>query len=181
MHPIRLDSSRTVAIIAMMSSLGLIGNYALVGLPNVELSSVTIFVTACVFGLPVATYCVLCIAITFSLLNPWGSMLPPILAAQIAGWLIMAAVGDSVARHDRGPDGRIERAESATAGAVTTFIFDVLTNIAYGWSFGIPLEIALVVGLPFMVVHVASNTLIFALAADRLVTMIRGLMLQYTD
>jgi len=51
------------------------------------------------------------------------------------------------------------------SAAASTILYDVLTNISYMLVFHVEPMYALIMGLPFMAVHVISNTAIFIIAA----------------
>ncbi len=164
-----LGRSRWVSIASMMSALALVGAYALVGVPNVELVSVIIFTTAYTFGFGMALWCTMIVAIVFGTFNPWGGTLPPILLAQMVGWLVVSVAGGTM-KHFRGNSGSmlLRRVQHALAGLFTTVCFDVMTNFAYAWVYGLSFEVVMITGLLFMLVHVISNTLLFGLIVEPL-------------
>ena len=115
----------------------------------------------------------------FSMLNPLGPPLPQVLVAQIAGMGIIGvagrlwalfAFGAKGARfpdvHIRRPfDIRIRPAEGLAVGlgAVLTFVYGVLADYGFAVSIGRwkdPIPV-IAVGLPFSVIHIISNGLIF--------------------
>ena len=155
-----IPSSRKVAIVANMTALALLGNYALVGVPNVELGSVVIFITALVFGLPMGIWTALLTSIIFSTINPWGPFIPQIWLTQMIGWVYIAMVGGLLGgkKNDR-YQGRIEM---FVVGAYLAAVFDLATNIGYSLVYGVPYSVAVILGLPFMFMHVISNAFILA-------------------
>ncbi len=160
----KIRRSKWLAITGMMSGLALLGNYALAGLPNVELGSCILFVTAYVFGFHMAFWCTLIMSTIFGTLNPWGGLVPQIYLSQIVGWLFVVAVG-SIAGRNR-EEKRSEKMNPigfGTLGAITTLFFDLVTDLGYSWAFEVPYYGAVVFGLPFMVVHIVSNFFIFLL------------------
>ena len=52
--------------------------------------------------------------------------------------------------------------ELAITGAVVTFIFEQVTNIGYSVTFGVPFVIAVTAAIPFTILHIISNTIIFS-------------------
>jgi hypothetical protein len=48
------------------------------------------------------------------------------------------------------------------AGLYLTVIYDLVTNLGFAFSFGLTYEEALIYGLPFMIIHVFTNTLFFS-------------------
>jgi len=155
-----IPSSRKVAIVANMTALALLGNYALVGIPNVELGSVVIFITALVFGGPMGIWTALLTSIIFSSINPWGPFIPQIWFTQMIGWLYIAMVGGLLG--GKKPDSYQKRTVMFVVGAFLATVFDLVTNIGYSLVYNVPYALAIVLGLPFMIVHVISNAFILA-------------------
>lgn len=100
-----------------------------------------------------------------SLLNPLGPAPPQVLAAQIAGMVIIGGCGSVLRRVGQA------RAQAGLAGAVLgaalTLVYDVITNYGVAVSIGRwrdPLEV-MVAGVPFAAIHVATNALIFGAVA----------------
>jgi len=146
-----------------MTALALIGNYSLVAIPNVELSSIILFTAAFVFGFPMGVTCVLLMSIIYASFNPWGPFVPQIWFTQVIGWLFMIATGAIMgSRASENSSGEPQRQELAGVGAFVTVFFDLITTLGYSWAFSVPFLFALISLLPFMVIHVVSNTLMFA-------------------
>jgi hypothetical protein len=170
----KLDRSRWMAVTGMMSALALAGNYALAPIPNVELSTTIFFLTAYTFGSTMAASCVLIVAVVYGTVNPWGGAVPLILFAQIVGWLFTVVVGTLMrVGNSHGSSTGSRWPAMALAGLVTTSVFDITTNMAYAWTFDIPFLTAVLFGLHFMLIHVISNALLFALVIERLDRSIR--------
>ena len=158
----KIGQSRWVATTAIMSALALVGNYILVAIPNVELGSGVLFVTAYLFGLPMGVWCVLVVSIIFAFFNPWGPFIPTIWLAQIVGWIFMVLAGYLLSRQYRNAVWTKSRYfEIAVVGAVVTLFFDLVTTLGYVLWFGVPYFLAVISGLPFIVIHVISNAIIF--------------------
>ncbi|RDE11189.1 MAG: hypothetical protein C4K47_10495 [Candidatus Thorarchaeota archaeon] len=154
--------SQWVALTGIMSGLALLGNYALVGVPNVEMGSSILFVTAYVFGFHMAIWCTLIMSIIFGMFNPWGALLPQIYLCQLAGWFVVVAAG-AIEGRNRGtaPTSQTSPIEFGVLGAVTTLFFDLITNLGFSWAFDLPYFGVVAYGLPYMMVHVTSNFFIF--------------------
>jgi hypothetical protein len=168
-----------LSMAAALVGVGVAIGYMLAGVPNVEgISAVSFFAGYRLGAGPGALVGGLAIGI-FSALNPLGPPLPQVLIAQIIGmgligaagriWrLLVLAPGDG--RIPKIPGGGwfgvgIRRAEvlAAAMGAVLTLVYGVLADYGFAVSIGRwkdPLPV-IAVGLPFSVVHVVSNCLIF--------------------
>ena len=161
--------SRWVAVTAIMSALALVGNYVLVAIPNVELGSGVLFVTAYLFGLQMGFWCVLVVSIIYAFFNPWGPFIPTIWVAQLVGWFFMVLTG-YLMRHQKSDTNWTKGMilEISLIGGVVTFFFDLITTLGYSIWFGIPFFIAVIAGFPFIVMHVISNAIIFPTIVPKL-------------
>jgi uncharacterized membrane protein len=158
-----ISPSKKVAIIANMTALALLGSYATVGIPNVELGTVVIFLTALVFGSPIGVWCALLTSIIFSTMNPWGPFIPQIWITQMLGWMYVALVGGFMSQKFTGENFEtVSHFQMLIVGAFIAAVFDLVTNIGYSLAFNVPYIAAVILGLPFMVVHIISNALIMA-------------------
>lgn len=167
--------TRYVSITAIMTALALIGLYAFVAIPNIELGTVVFFVTAMVFGLEMGLGCMFIAAFLYGLLNPWGGLIPQIWICQVLGWLVIVIVGSLVGQP--GPKSKtLQHSKSGffILGAFLTIYFDALTNLGYSLATGVPYAAALILGLPFMIVHVVSNAVLFGVAIPPMESTIRG-------
>ena len=81
-------------MVALAVSLG----YALAGVPNVELMTLTVFTAGYLLG-GVLGALVGAVSITLhSVFNPLGAALPPLLAAQICGFVLIGTTGGWLGR-----------------------------------------------------------------------------------
>jgi hypothetical protein len=152
-----------------MTALALVGNYALVTIPNVELGTTILFLTAFTFGPYMAIWCTIIMSIIFSSLNPWGGMIPLIWLAQVIGWLYVSIAGGILGRSQT-----TNRVDLLVTGFITTLIFDISTTVAYSLSFSIPIFVAFMTGIWFIVVHVVSNTILFPIVIPTINNAIQG-------
>jgi len=152
-----------------MSALALVGNYVLVAIPNVELGSGVLFVTAYLFGIGMALWCVFIVSIIFAFFNPWGPFIPTIWIAQVIGWIFMVVTGTLMGRQERNePNSKAFLLELAAVGAVVTLFFDLITTLGYVVWFAIPYFAAVIAGIPFITVHIISNAILFPAIVPRL-------------
>ena len=164
-----MRSSRWVSMTAIMTALALVGNYALVAIPNLELGSTVLFVTAYIFGPIMAIWSTLIMSILFGVINPWGGFIPQIWLSQVIGWFYIVAIGSIMGRS--GPDGkRLEPRdwELLITGGIVTLIFEQVTNLAYSATFRVPFYLAVTAAFPFTAVHIVSNAVIFSQVVPKL-------------
>ncbi len=157
------NRSYRVAVTAIMTALTLVGLYSLSGIPNVELGSVILFSTAYLFGIHIGVVCALLSSIIYGVFNPWGVFIPLIWFTQFIGWLFTVMVGGIVGKSGRSKNIRLQRRQFMMSGALTTLYFDLITNAGYAFTVGTAYHIVLLMGLPFMIVHMVTNTIFFPL------------------
>jgi len=169
-----ISRSRRVAITANMASLALIGNYALVFLPNMELGTSIIFITAYVFDLGMAISCVMIMSVIFGMVNPWGGFIPQIWLAQVFGWVFVAVIGSLLSKREEVElDNFYYPLKMGLVGAIVTLFFDLSTNLGYSLAFGIPFAVAIITGFSWSLIHIASNILIFSQVVPTLETVLK--------
>ncbi|MCD6379025.1 ECF transporter S component, partial [bacterium] len=120
---------RRIILTALFTSLAVVLGYILAAVPNVELMTLTVFLSG-VFAGPRYGAVTGILSITlYSFFNPFGISLPPLLAAQITGFLVVGVVGGLLrARVFRG--GGTAVIIIAVAGFITTLLYDILTTVA---------------------------------------------------
>lgn len=156
------SQSRWVAVTAIMSALALVGNYILVAVPNIELGSGVLFVTAYLFGLTMGIWCVFVVSIIYAFFNPWGPFIPTIWIAQIIGWVYMVLAGYLMRRQGKDTDWSNSMIiEISIVAAVVTLFFDLVTTMGYAIWFSIPYFLAVITGIMFIAIHIVSNAIIF--------------------
>jgi len=155
-----ISDSRSVSIIAIMTALALVGNYVFVAVPNLELGSTILFVTAYIFGTQIAIWSTLIMSVLFGVINPWGGFIPQIWVSQVIGWFYIITVGSIMGK--QGIKLAPRKWELAITGAFVTFIFEQITNIGYSITFGIPFFLAVTAAIPFSIIHIVSNSVVFS-------------------
>jgi hypothetical protein len=152
---VRMNSSRWISIMAIMTALALVGNYVLVTIPNLELGSTVLFVTAYIFGFYMAVWSTLIMSLLFGIINPWGGFIPQIWASQVIGWFYILAIGSIMGKPSRiGKNIEPRKWELAFTGAFVTFIFEQITNLGYSITFGVPFFLAATAAIPFSIIHI---------------------------
>jgi uncharacterized membrane protein len=152
------DLAIAAVLIALSVTLGLL----LVAVPNVEGVSAVSFFSGAILGAGGGAFVGAVSMGLFSVLNPLGPAVFPVLLAQMAGMALMGCSG-ALWLKLAGSRGRAA-VLAGVAGGVLTFIYDVLTNYGFAvtmgrWSDPLPFIAA---GIPFSVVHIVSNALVFA-------------------
>ncbi len=165
--------------IASFVAVGVVLGYVLMAIPNVELITATCFTAGYCLG-PVGG--ILVGALTeflFAGFHPTGSSVGLLLIAQMLGMLFVGFAGGKLAKYLENPQKAAARRILFLAGLLLTFIFDILTNLAFpvqaGFSFTQTL-VALVAGIGFSVVHFISNALIFSIVLPPLLTRLKKMV-----
>jgi LytS/YehU family sensor histidine kinase len=178
LHPKRTVAIR-VAFIAIFAALAIGGNYVLSAIPNVELSSVMVFLSGFLFGPFIGALVGFIAMLIYQLWNPWGTFLPPIGLAVIGCTIFIGIVGGILGQALR----RLDHSDNrwflvpALFGILLTLFFDLVTNFAYSLTFGIPFIITIITGLPFMIIHIASNAVLFGLLTQPVTLAVHQLQL----
>lgn len=138
-------------------------------LPNVELITLVIFLSGVLLGAKWGALVGAVCELTFSVLNPYGPAPPLVTISQVLGQLAPGPAGALVAA--AGIAHRpvaLRMLVLGATGALVTVYFDLITNLATGILLG-QIRVALIGGLPFALIHVGTNTALFALLGTPLV------------
>lgn len=156
----------TGVFLALFWALG----YAFLYIPNIEFIIFIAFLSGLILGWKRGVFVALTGELVFSVANPMGSGLsyPPLLVAQLLGFLLISTTGYILRQPVRliCNEKRMLIAFFGTAGFILSFIYDSLTTLAFpltsGFS-GAQIWAAYIAGIPFYLIHIASNTLIFSI------------------
>ncbi len=168
-----------VALIAIFAALAIGGNYALFALPNVELSSVMVFLSGFLFGPIIGALVGFIAMVIYQLWNPWGAFIPPIGLAVIGCTIFIGIVGGIVGKALQ----RLDYPDirwfwiPAMFGLLLTLFFDLVTTLAYSLTFSIPFIVSFIMGLPFTLIHIASNAILFGLITQPVTQAVHQLQL----
>jgi len=161
---------RDAAVTATLTALCLAGNYATVSLPNVKIMDMVVFSAGFCCGAPVGMMVGALSWMIYGSLNPYG-FAPTVWIGTMAGESVYGLVGGLLGRsNNRDSGGRAfpSRVELALWGVLLTLIYDIITNVAYAYTFNVPLPVAIATGwlIPpwFGVIHAVSNLVFFSIA-----------------
>lgn len=153
--------------------------FALYFIPNVELISLIVFLAGISLGTRWGILVGCMSEFIFSALNPLGSGLvfPPLLLSQVLAFGLIGAAGGLFRKSFlyRSLTARYW-ITAGLAGLILSFIYDTLTSLSYpvaaGFGFRETLGIYLT-GLGFTVMHLVSNTLVFAFGVPLVVNQLQ--------
>lgn len=164
----------------MFAAVAVGGNYALAGVPNVEVSSVMVFLSGFLFGITTGTLTGLISMTIFEVWNPWGPFIPPIGVAVIGCTILIGVVGGITGKN-------LYYAETYDSkwflgpgiiGVVSTLFYDLVTTFASSVTWGMAFSVALVFGLPFILIHVISNGILFSVLTPSIAKVVGHLHLR---
>ncbi len=170
---------RPIIMAALFTALSVALGFLLAAIPNVELMTVTVFVSGIFCGARLGGIVGMLSIFFHSLLNPLGPAPPPLMAAQVAGFFMIGFAGGLLGPRLKPGRSRMIVA-SAIIGFVLTLIYDVLTTLATALiALGGDTSIEgvggiFVAGAGFVAWHVGVNTAIFAVAVMPLVKAVRA-------
>ncbi|MFH1755006.1 MAG: hypothetical protein ABIA59_04820 [Candidatus Latescibacterota bacterium] len=152
--------------------------YVLAGVPNIELMTVTIFLSGYLLGIRFGILIGTSSAAVHALFNPLGGSLPPLLLAQCVSFSLIGASGAMFGPLIEGLRNRLAAILFAgLIGFVVTLLYDVLTNIAAFYiAMGMgPSEgfVGFVIGgILFMGMHIVWNTGLFLFVVKPVLTVL---------
>ncbi len=163
-------NSTRIAIITILVALSIGTNYAMISLFNVKLMDLIVFIGGFCFGPLVGALIGITSWAVYGTLNPMGFSLPIWLSTMfsepiygIAGAFLRKSLNSNEFH-----EFKKERVNACVflgiLGMFLTFIYDVITNIVFGYVSGWNILFAVIVGfVPFGLVHMISNAFFFGL------------------
>ena len=137
--------------------------------PNVEFTSLIVFLVGTIFGIPSAVGLGALVMFINGFFSPWGfaGLMTPF---QVIGMTIVGVGGGLYKRKKEGSYDINSCIETAILGAFLTLVYDVITNFGVAVAYmlvGMPILLAfinvIISGALFSLIHVVSNTTVFAL------------------
>jgi LytS/YehU family sensor histidine kinase len=168
-----------VSIITILVALCIATNYALASMPNVKAMDFLVFVGGFCFGPLVGAFIGIISWVVYGALNPYGFVLQvwvaTIFSEAIYG-LIGGILGRSFASIDFNNNHLSLSVVFGTVAFILTLIYDLITTVVYAPMFGVPILIAIIVGIPFMVLHEFSNAIIFSVSSVPIISRLEKLL-----
>ena len=145
--------------------------YALAGIPNVELMTITVFISGYLLGAKLGAIVGAVSIAVYSVFNPMGSSVgvPLLLVAQVVAFAVIGVAGSILG----GVVAKLPRVGAiivaGVTGLVLTSLYDALTNIGAFYSItgeDAPTNLLkfIIGGIVFVVMHLVWNTALFAVA-----------------
>jgi len=147
-------------MLAVFTATALSTNYLMIGISNVKFMDFIVFFGGYLFGTSFGITIGTLTWLVYGTINPYGFNLP-ILVATIIGETIYGAAGGFLKNRINVRTGFTPDYRFAVIGFLTTFIYDLFTNIVSAFVAGIPIPVALIYGIPFAISHEVSNAAFF--------------------
>lgn len=161
---------RTIVITAVLIALAVALGFGLAHVPNVELITLVVFTSGHLLGARIGLVVGAVSMGLYTVLNPLGMPVVPLALAQVAGMALIGLTGGRTRRWiRRGPSW----ARLALCGLAVTLFYDLVTNLVMALSLGMIGQLArvLIAGSAFSLLHMISNTVIFAAAGSGLIAL----------
>ncbi len=168
-HSARFKRSQAVLLarVAMFTAAAVALGYLLTIVPNFELISATVALAGLTLGASSGFVVGGFAMLIYGGLNAWGLPYPPVWAAQITGMGLMGMTFGLLRSWLQQSPLKIQVIISGCFGLLLTFIYDSLTSLAFPLSAGLlhwhNWLAYFLLGLPFVVMHLVTNTLVFIL------------------
>ncbi len=155
------------ARIALFAAITVVNGYLMMAVPNVELMTATIALSGLFLGPLAGSLTGIVAILVYGGINAWGPTFPPMWIMQMVGMGFAGFLFGKLRLKYSRAKGRERIIISILLGSAVTFLYDLLTNIAFPLAtrveFGEAWMSFIIPGIPFMLLHVGSNILIFAL------------------
>lgn len=165
---------KKLAMLSMLSAAAIASNYLLIGVANVKFMDLIVFTAGYVMGPRMGASTGVMIWLIYGTLNPYGFNFP-ILIATMLGEAMFGLVGGFYGR-GKSPSGWGIDPWAVVIAFITTSIYDLFTNVVSAYIIGLPIIVGLATGIPFMIVHVVSNSLFFGIGFKPLSSSIRKVL-----
>ncbi|RQV98329.1 hypothetical protein EH220_03500, partial [bacterium] len=152
--------------IAAFTAIGVVVGLALVAVPNVEGVTAVCFMAGFLLGPLAGFFCGALTETLFAGFHPMGSSIGITLISQVMGMSITGLLGGVAGKLFSSVISLRNALVIVAFGALSTFQFDLLTNLAYVVMAGFSFSQAFVVfaaALPFAAIHLLSNLMVFSL------------------
>ena len=163
-----MQRSREVAVVAVLVALAIGTNYAMMSIYNVKFMDLITFVGGFCFGPIVGALVGVFSWVIYGAVNPLGFSLHIWVATMLAEAVFGVTggfLGRSLRLSGKGGFWKLGVDASLFLGAVgmlLTVLYDVITNVVWGYVYGPDIMLAIIVGfIPFGFVHMISNAFFF--------------------
>jgi len=165
-----------VATIISLVALSVATNYVLVGVPNLKVMDFIVFIGGFCFGPIVGASVGILTWMVYGVVNPYG-FVPQVWLATMFSESLYGVFGGLLGKSLVSFSLKDQRFRLGvffgSFGFILTLIYDLITNVVYAVTFGIPILVSIVLGVPFTALHELSNVAIFSVGSIPLIRAIR--------
>lgn len=182
-----MNGTRRQILAALLTALTVTLGYALAAVPNVELMTITVFISGYLLGARLGVLVGTLSMALHSLFNPMGAALPPLIVAQIGAFVLISLAGAWCAPALSRLRSRLAGfALAAITGFFVTLLYDLATNVAAYYiaiDAGSSLRMWQFVsgGLVFMLMHMVWNTGLFLVVLPPALRILAGYRSELTE
>ncbi len=176
-----IQSMRTqkISIITILTALCIATNYVLVGVHQIKVMDFIVFVGGFCLG-PLAGASVGIFSwLIYGSLNPHG-FVPQVWLATMFSETIYGLVGGFLGKKFALANFNDTRLKLGfffgTVGFISTFFYDLVTNIVYASVFNVSTIVAIFVGAPFSILHGVGNAAIFGISTVPVIKVLNQLL-----
>lgn len=163
-------NSMKLALIAVLAALSIGTNYAMISFYNVKFMDFIVFVAGFCFGPVVGALIGITSWTVYGVLNPLGFSLHIWLATMFSE-PIYGVAGAFLRKSLDINELNLMKKERVnfciflgTLGMLLTFVYDIVTNIVWGYVYNLNIFLAVIMGFfPFGLVHMVSNAFFFGI------------------
>ena len=172
-HPIfmvlerELSPARKASMLAVLTAAAVATNYLLIGVVNVKFMDLLVFAGGYMYGARFGATLGAMVWLVYGTVNPYGFNLPT-LAATMLGESLYGVAGGILRRSLYIRKGWSPDARLGVVGFLLTFMYDLFTNVVSAYVAGVPVAVALIGGVPFGLMHEASNAVFFSIGVPPL-------------
>ena len=163
-------NTKKISLIAILTATAIATNYLMIGAANIKFMDLIVFTSGYLLGSKLGATTGILVWLVYGVINPYGFSLP-VWVATIIGETMFGIAGGYFSSQQI--EGIGFDPWTAATGFLVTLVYDVFTNIVSGATVGIPIRIALLTGIPFMLAHTVSNAVFFGFGFNPLVTAIK--------
>ncbi len=178
-NPTITMNARKVALITILVALSIATNYALIGVANVTIMDLIVFVSGFFFGPILGAIVGMFSWMIYGAINPYG-FVPQIYVATILAEAIYGLLGGLLGRklltsQINGQNLKLSLF-FGIVGFTSTLIYDLATTVVYALTIETPIIPTIVFGVPFTLLHELSNTAFFILGCVPIMVTVKSFL-----
>ncbi len=168
--------TRYYSSIGLLTAIAVLSNYSLIWIPNVKIMDLIVFISGFYYGILAGIIVGILSWMVYGSLNPYG-FVPQIWFATMFCETFYGIIGGLLKNRDSifiEENYKFRRSILlGFIGFLITLLYDVLTNLAYAYTFNLPFLYVMVFGMPFTISHEISNFILFSIGLIPVIKIIK--------